>query len=63
MFFGEIIFPNIDNTTRHPSQLYEAFLEGLVLLIIDEYNIISKNNYKTRNMFLYVFNSLWMFLE
>ena len=29
-----VIFPNIDNFTRHPSQLYEAFLEGLLLFIV-----------------------------
>jgi phosphatidylglycerol:prolipoprotein diacylglycerol transferase len=29
-----IIFPNIDNLPRHPSQLYEALTEGLILLII-----------------------------
>ena len=29
-----IIFPKVDDTPRHPSQLYEAILEGLVLFII-----------------------------
>ncbi len=29
-----IIFPNSDGLPRHPSQLYEAFLEGLVLFLI-----------------------------
>ena len=29
-----IIFPGSDGVPRHPSQLYEAFLEGIVLLII-----------------------------
>ena len=29
-----VIFPKVDNILRHPSQLYEAFLEGLVLFII-----------------------------
>ena len=28
------VFPNIDNNTRHPSQLYEAFLEGIILFLI-----------------------------
>jgi phosphatidylglycerol:prolipoprotein diacylglycerol transferase len=28
------IFPNVDNLPRHPSQLYEAFLEGLLLFFI-----------------------------
>jgi phosphatidylglycerol:prolipoprotein diacylglycerol transferase len=31
--FG-IIFPTADNQYRHPSQLYEAFLEGILLFII-----------------------------
>jgi phosphatidylglycerol:prolipoprotein diacylglycerol transferase len=29
-----VIFPNSDGQPRHPSQLYEAFLEGLVLFAI-----------------------------
>ena len=29
-----VIFPNIDNFPRHPSQIYEAILEGLALFII-----------------------------
>ena len=29
-----VIFPNIDNVLRHPSQLYEAVLEGILLFII-----------------------------
>ena len=29
-----IIYPTIDEKPRHPSQLYEAFFEGLILLII-----------------------------
>ena len=29
-----IIFPTVDMLPRHPSQLYEALLEGLVLLIL-----------------------------
>lgn len=31
--FG-MIFPTADNQYRHPSQLYEAFLEGLILFIV-----------------------------
>ena len=41
-----VVFPNIDNYVRHPSQLYQAFFEGLVLLIIMNL-IIFKKNYKT----------------
>ena len=29
-----VIYPSIDNLHRHPSQLYEAFFEGLILFII-----------------------------
>ncbi|MDC0057651.1 prolipoprotein diacylglyceryl transferase [Pelagibacteraceae bacterium] len=29
-----IIYPQIDNNPRHPSQLYESFFEGVVLFII-----------------------------
>jgi phosphatidylglycerol:prolipoprotein diacylglycerol transferase len=32
--YWSVIFPKIDNISRHPSQLYEAFLEGLLLFII-----------------------------
>jgi len=29
-----IIFPNVDNVPRHPSQIYEALLEGILLFIV-----------------------------
>ncbi len=29
-----VIFPEIDNVPRHPSQIYEAFLEGVLLFLI-----------------------------
>jgi phosphatidylglycerol:prolipoprotein diacylglycerol transferase len=41
-----VIFPAIDMLPRHPSQLYEAFLEGIILFLILN-NVIFKNNYKT----------------
>jgi phosphatidylglycerol:prolipoprotein diacylglycerol transferase len=44
MFWG-VIFPKIDNLARHPSQLYEAFLEGLILFLIMNF-ILFKKNYK-----------------
>ena len=41
-----VIFPKIDSIPRHPSQLYESFLEGIILFII--LNIIFfKKEYKT----------------
>mgnify|MGYP001351963403 CR=1 FL=1 len=44
VFWG-VIFPKIDNSIRHPSQLYEAFLEGLVLFVIMNL-ILFRKNYK-----------------
>ena len=40
-----IIFPSIDMAPRHPSQIYEGFLEGVVLFYILRF-IISKKDYK-----------------
>ena len=40
-----IIYPLIDSNPRHPSQLYEAFFEGVVLFII-LYLIFIKNSKK-----------------
>jgi len=41
--FWSVIFPEIDKIPRHPSQLYEATLEGVVLFII-LISIIYKKN-------------------
>ena len=40
-----VIFPAIDTLSRHPSQLYEAILEGLVLFLILNL-LIFKQKYK-----------------
>ncbi len=40
-----VVFPKIDNNIRHPSQLYEAFLEGIVLFIIMNL-VLFRDNYK-----------------
>lgn len=37
------IFPKYDNNPRHPSQLYEAFFEGLILFIVINFFIRKKN--------------------
>ena len=29
-----MIYPSVDNLPRHPSQLYEAFFEGILLFLI-----------------------------
>jgi phosphatidylglycerol:prolipoprotein diacylglycerol transferase len=33
-FFLAVVFPEVDKIPRHPSQLYEAILEGVILFII-----------------------------
>ena len=42
-----MIYPSIDQAPRHPSQLYEAFFEGVVLFIILRY--FNKKNYSQNN--------------
>ena len=37
-----IIFPNGDNISRHPSQIYEAILEGIVLFILINFFALKK---------------------
>ena len=54
----------IDNIRRHPSQLYEAFFEGIILFII--LNYLFKKNYlqnpgQVSGLFL-IFYSLFRFL-
>ena len=43
-----VIFPTIDQLPRHPSQLYEAILEGVILFTILNI-IIFRRNYKIGN--------------
>ena len=42
-----IIYPSIDRAPRHPSQLYEAFFEGVVLFIILRH--CNKKSYSQNN--------------
>ena len=61
--FWSVKFISIDNINRHPSQLYEAILEGLILFIILNY-LISKVNKKDgyiSSLFL-IFYSIFRFL-
>ena len=60
-----VIFPKIDGLTRHPSQLYEAILEGLILFIILN-KIITKKNYVVGTcsyLFLILYGSFRIFSE
>ena len=60
-----VIFPNIDNQIRHPSQIYEALLEGVVLFFIIN-TIYFKKNYKIGDcsaMFLVMYGIFRIFSE
>jgi phosphatidylglycerol---prolipoprotein diacylglyceryl transferase len=37
-----VIFPSYDNLSRHPSQIYEAILEGVILFLLINYIAIKK---------------------
>ena len=37
-----VIFLNVDNIVRHPSQIYEAFLEGLLLFVLLNFFALKK---------------------
>ena len=39
-----VLFPSYDDNLRHPSQLYEAFLEGVILFILMNLIHFNKNN-------------------
>ena len=62
-----VIIPNVDSMPRHPSQLYEAILEGVVLFIIINYLALKKELiYKTgfiSAFFLIVYSFLRIFSE
>ena len=45
IFFGLLFFQKVDKLPRHPSQLYEATLEGLFFFYI-LINLIYKNQQK-----------------
>ena len=60
-----VVFPNIDMMPRHPSHLYEAMLEGVVLFLIMRFFILNKN-YKTGDcayIFLICYGVLRVFSE
>lgn len=64
--FG-VIFPNIDNLPRHPSQLYEAFLEGLlifiILLFLKKYSSITKIKGSLSTLFVIFYGFARLFCE
>ena len=62
-----IIYPNIDNIPRHPSQLYEALFEGIVLFLILFLfcsRAFTKNKYGLNtSLFLFFYGLFRFFLE
>ena len=61
-----VIFIKVDNLSRHPSQLYEAILEGLILFIILIYFI--NKNYLNKpglisGLFLIIYSMFRFFIE
>ena len=64
--FWSVIFPKIDSLTRHPSQIYEAILEGLILFIIMA--VLVKKNYLLKpglisSIFLIFYSIFRFFVE
>ena len=60
-----IIYPLIDNNPRHPSQLYEAFFEGIILFIILLFYFSKKSKkYIIGNIsgLFFIFYSIFRFL-
>ena len=57
-----VIFPKIDNLSRHPTQIYEAILEGIVLFMI--LNFMLSRNIKTSiaTSYFLIFYSLFRFI-
>ena len=62
-----VIFPNGGDVGRHPSQIYEAILEGLVLFILINYLALKKELlFKTgyiSGLFLILYSILRIFSE
>ena len=64
-FFWSVIFPKIDMIPRHPSQLYEAVLEGIILFSI-LVPVILKKNIRTgtcSSLFLVLYGVFRIFAE
>ena len=61
-----VIFLNIDNYSRHPSQIYEAILEGILLFLILNF-FVKKNYLKKRGLlsalFLIFYSSFRFLIE
>ena len=59
-----MIFPHVDNLPRHPSQLYEIALEGIVLfIIIWWFSSVIKPRMAVSGMFAILYGSFRFFVE
>jgi len=56
--FWSVKFINIDNLSRHPSQIYEAIFEGLILFFLLNY-FSKKNIFKTPGLISSIFLILY----
>jgi len=64
--FWSVVFVKVDNISRHPSQIYEAILEGLILFFI--MFVLIKKNYLLKNgvisaLFLIFYSIFRFFVE
>ena len=64
--YWSVVFEKIDNLSRHPSQIYEAFFEGIILFILLNF-IFKKNLYKSPGLvsalFLIFYSTFRFFIE
>ena len=62
--FWSVIYAKVDNLTRHPSQIYEAVFEGLILFLILNFFVKKKQLYKKGliSSYFLIFYSLFRFL-
>ncbi len=58
-FYISVIYPSIDNVARHPSQLYEAFFEGIILFLILLFVFIKNIKYKIEGVISGLFLSFY----
>tara|TARA_Y100001970_G_C14233631_1_gene860366 strand:+ start:2471 stop:3271 length:801 start_codon:yes stop_codon:yes gene_type:complete len=58
-FYISVIYPSVDNLPRHPSQLYEAFFEGVILFIILIYFFIKRIENRNYGLISGLFLSLY----
>ncbi len=63
-FFLAVIFEKVDTVSRHPSQLYEAFFEGIILFILLNFIYKKYINYKpgVLSALFLIFYSIFRFI-